>query len=52
MICRFKRCAAHAVDVPPEECELVFDDGRVVNLLVSAYAARRVRTDPRAAASA
>ena len=23
-------------DVPPEECDLVFDDGRVVNLLVSA----------------
>ncbi len=31
-----KRCATHATDVPPEECELVFDDGRVVNLLVSA----------------
>jgi PAS domain S-box-containing protein len=32
----FHRCAAHAVDVAPEECDLVFDDGRVLNLLVSA----------------
>jgi PAS domain S-box-containing protein len=31
-----QRCAAHMIDVPPEECDLVFDDGRVVNLLVSA----------------
>ena len=32
----FQRCAAYAVDVPPEECDLVFDGGRVLNLLVSA----------------
>jgi PAS domain S-box-containing protein len=31
-----QRCAARVTDVPPEECDLVFDDGRVVNLLVSA----------------
>jgi PAS domain S-box-containing protein len=31
-----QRSAARVTDVPPEECELVFDDGRVVNLLVSA----------------
>jgi PAS domain S-box-containing protein len=32
----FQRAAAHGVDVPPQECELTFDDGRVVNVLVSA----------------
>ena len=47
----FQRCAAHAVDVAPEECDLVFDDGRVVNLLVSATPLP-VTTDRRAAASA
>jgi PAS domain S-box-containing protein len=31
-----QRCASQAVDVPPEECDIVFDDGRVINLLVSA----------------
>jgi PAS domain S-box-containing protein len=32
----FQRSARNAIDVPPEECDLVFDDGRVMNLLVSA----------------
>ena len=32
----FQRCARLGVDVAPEECDLVFDDGRVLNLLVSA----------------
>jgi PAS domain S-box-containing protein len=31
-----QRCASQSVDVPPEECDIVFDDGRVINLLVSA----------------
>jgi PAS domain S-box-containing protein len=32
----FQRAAAQGVEIPPRECELTFDDGRVVNVLVSA----------------
>ena len=32
----FQRAAAQGVEIPPHECELTFDNGRVVNVLVSA----------------
>jgi PAS domain-containing protein len=42
----FHRCAAQGVDVPPEEYELAFEDGRVVNVLVSATPLLREDTSP------
>ena len=46
-----QRCARLGVEVPPEECDIQFDDGRLLHVLVSAAPLFSARGEPRGAIS-